>query len=131
VSVLILGSDSHRALVRLAMCWARSGHITLPADSLRVDRCRMFVHGRRVAHLGFAALATVLEMLDVVNGLLSAKVLTHKGQSMQLLQKHVRQLIMARIRFTYDPGDPADLEKSKSLVRLLGQVDELTIDQYS
>jgi len=84
-----------------------------------------------MAHLGFAALVTVLEMLDVVNGLLSAKVLTHTGQSMQLLQKHVRQLIMAHVSFTYDPGDPADLEKNKSLVRLLDQVDELTIDQYS
>ena len=53
------------------------------------------------------------------------------GQSTQLLQKHARQLIMARISFTYDPGDPADLEKNKPLARLLGQVDALTIDQYS
>ena len=74
----------------------------------------MFVHGRRMTHFGFAALAAVLEMLGVVNGLLSAKVLTHKGQSMQLLQKHVRQLSMARATITYDPGDPADLEKNKS-----------------
>ena len=130
VSVLILGSDSHRALVRLATRWARSGHTTLPADSLRVDRCRMFVHGRRVAHLGFAALATVLSMLDVMSGLFSATVLMHTGQSVQLLHKHVRQLIMAHVSFTYDPGDPADLEKNKFLVRLLGQVDALTIDQY-
>ena len=49
---------------------------------------------------------------------------------MQLLHKHVRQLIMAHVSFTYDPGDLADLEKNKSLVRLLDQVDALTIDQY-
>ena len=84
-----------------------------------------------MAHLGFAALAAVLEMLGVMRGLFCATVLMHKGQITQLLQKHVCQLTMARISFTYDPGDPADLEKSKSLVRLLDQVDELTIDQYS
>ena len=84
-----------------------------------------------MAHLGFAALATVLKMLDVMGGLLSATVLVHTGQSVQLLHKHVRQLVMAHVSFTYDPGYPADLEKSRSLVRLLDQVDELTIDQYS
>ena len=72
-----------------------------------------------MTHLGFAALAAALKMLDVMSGLFSATVLMHTGQLMQLLRKHVRQLIMAHASFTYDPGDPADLEKNKSLVRLL------------
>jgi hypothetical protein len=131
VSIVILNSDSHAALVRLAKHLA-----TLARDGARLA-CRHFemfhslpmmrlsIHSRCQMHMFFAALGRLVRSVDALNPMFCGTVLLHKGSNMQTLRTHVRGSIAKRIAFTYDPPSIQDRLYNEYLVRLLDCADDL------
>ena len=123
-AVLVLVSDSHKALVRLSMHFANACNAALPAGDVPVQEAHMFVHCRCMMHLGFASVTTMLRAMEIINGTYCATLLLRKGQSQTKLKQKVRLLIRERVQFAYHPPNETTLAANRSLLKMLDKVDE-------
>ena len=79
--VLILNSDSHSALVRLAKHFGRQAQLAGPAAKV------LSVHSTCQMHKFFACLARMVKGFELINGMFCSTLLLHKGPTMRKLQK--------------------------------------------
>jgi hypothetical protein len=129
--VLILASDSHKALVRLAMHWANQANSELPDGHGQLSQARFFLHARCMMHLGLASVTNLLKKLDIINGVFCATHLLHRGKTMDQVRLRVRALIRERLAFEYQPPRPDDVSANLASLKLLDKVDEELLEAWS
>lgn len=133
-SVLVLNTDSHSALVRIAKHLAREANIAADriqtrlstfggSFSLHTDSLHFTIHSRCQMHMFFACLAKMVRGFDILNNMFCATVLLHKSANMKSLRDKVKQRIRNRVRFAYAGPCAEDLAHNQMLVRLLDNVD--------
>ena len=122
VKVIILNSDSHKALIRLGK------HMT---ESLAGPSTRCItVHGRCQMHQYFSCLARMVKGFDLINGMFCATCLLHRGATMKGLQKAVHADIKRIIKLSYAPPREEDKAYNRALLTYLDQMDVYQTQEY-
>ena len=111
-SVTVLGSDSAKALVKLA------GNRGQAATS-----DHMSVHSRCMMHMIFSAFVYTISDLQVINDMFCATTLTHKGLVMKELRTSVRKYIEEHIEIDFTRPDPDVVRQNRAIVSLLNGLD--------
>ena len=122
LSVIILNSDSHAALIRLAKYMTAA----LAGTS---KRC-ITVHSRCQMHQFFACLARMVRSFDLIDGMFCATCLLHRGGTMKALQKEVHADIKRVIKFSYTPPAEEDIAYNRTLLTYVDLMDAHQTKEY-
>jgi hypothetical protein len=128
--VLVVNSDSHSALIRLAKHFAKQAHQA--ASEMETRRLQsgiisgnlhLSIHARCQMHQFFAALSRMVRGFEVINPMFCCTLLVHKGPTMRLLKAEVKSIVTERLRFTYTAVTPEDRAANLQLLAMLDHMD--------
>ena len=139
VSIFVLCSDSHAALIRLGKHMAGEAHRSAELLSAqahaagdagvlqlalsRPGSLKLFLHGRCSMHLYFAALSAMVKGLGLLSPMFCGMCLLHKGQNHSRLCALVEKQVSSKLSLTYSPSSPEEHAHNLQLLILLDEVD--------
>jgi hypothetical protein len=115
----VLGSDSAKSLIRLATHYA--------TEACRFHGKAMFIHGRCMMHMLWAALAAMLAVAGMTTAMFCATVLIRKGHNMKLLKQFKYEYLDEKLEvvFDWDPSFNASSAINRAWVELLDSADDM------